>query len=143
MNNEINKRIIAYRKLACLTQTQTAEKLGMKCSTYSQMERKGNIRAEIIEKLAEIFGVDPCLIIFGEDFNSPVAPIVAEKPAFLPEASTNVGVIQQPITTTSLPPLPKTNIDDLTPKEQNIIKILRKLSKADKADVYNFIESKL
>ena len=40
MSETINQRIALYRKIANLTQTQAAEKLGMKCSTYSQMERR-------------------------------------------------------------------------------------------------------
>ena len=46
MDKLINQRIALYRKMANLTQTEVAEKMGMKCSTYSQMERKGSISSE-------------------------------------------------------------------------------------------------
>ena len=39
MGDTINERIALYRKMANLTQTEAAEKMGMKYSTYSQMER--------------------------------------------------------------------------------------------------------
>ena len=57
MDKSINQRIILYRKMANLTQTEVAEKMGMKCSTYSQMERKGSISTERLLALADIFGV--------------------------------------------------------------------------------------
>ena len=55
----INRRIFYYRKLANLTQNETADLLGMKHSTYSQMERKGNISVEMLLRLARIFHVRP------------------------------------------------------------------------------------
>ena len=55
----INQRVAIYRKMANLTQTEAAERLGMKCSTYSQMERKGNISVDKLMAIAEVFGVNP------------------------------------------------------------------------------------
>ena len=57
MNLEINKRVVYYRKQKHLTQATVAERIGMKSSTYSQMERKGNITGEMIIKIAKIFEV--------------------------------------------------------------------------------------
>ena len=57
MSKEINQRVIMFRKLANLNQAQVAEKMGMKPSTYSQMERAGNISLDRLMKLAEILNV--------------------------------------------------------------------------------------
>ncbi len=42
-----------------------AELLGIKTSTYSQMERKGVITAEAIKRLAEILEVDAYFLLYG------------------------------------------------------------------------------
>ncbi len=63
---EINERIRHYRRLKGFTQTQVAEYLGVKCSTYSQMERKGIITAEAIIKLSELFQIDSNALLYGE-----------------------------------------------------------------------------
>ena len=59
----INQRVAIYRKMANLTQTEAAERLGMKCSTYSQMERKGNISVDKLMAIAEVFGVNPAVLL--------------------------------------------------------------------------------
>ena len=64
---EINTRIASIRKLREYKQSDVAQFLGLKTSTYSQMERKGNITGEMILKLAEIFNVDPMIILCGEN----------------------------------------------------------------------------
>ena len=58
-DKEVNRRIALYRKMANLTQTEVAEKMGMKCSTYSQMERKGSISTERLLTICKILGVTP------------------------------------------------------------------------------------
>ena len=67
MQETLNKRVTRFRKSAKITQKQVAELLGAKHSTYSQMERKGNIRAEDIVKLAEIFKADILELLLGEE----------------------------------------------------------------------------
>lgn len=142
MNNEINSRIAKYRKLACLTQAQTAEKLGMKCSTYSQMERKGNIKAQIIEQLAKIFNIDPCVLIFGEEFNTkPEPPVITEKPPIVEPLPPKNATLTQSDPVIKLP-IPEVDFDTLSHKEQSFIKIYRSLSKEDKADVNAYFEAK-
>lgn len=64
---EINKRIRTLRKLRDLTQAETANILGMKLSTYSQMERKGNIPASVLKRIAEIFNTDIYYILYGKE----------------------------------------------------------------------------
>ena len=70
-NREINVRIASLRKLHEYKRADIAEFLKMKTSTYSQMERNGNITGEVIIKLAEIFDVDPIIILCGEKNEKP------------------------------------------------------------------------
>ncbi len=62
---EINERIRQQRKSKHLTQTEVAEALGIKCSTYSQMERKGIITAETVLKLSELFEINSDILLYG------------------------------------------------------------------------------
>ena len=126
MDKSINQRIASLRRLANLTQYDVAEKIGMKCSTYSQMERKGNISAQMVLRLADIFGVHPNEILYGTDS--------------LATQSTQENILPisqpKPPVPTSPPPIILTN------SEESIIKIIRNLSKADKDEVMAFIEDK-
>lgn len=126
----VNERIAQYRRLANLTQTDMAEKLGIKCSTYSQMERKGIVSAERLYQMAEIFGVSPCELFNGEEpckNNILSTQPLADNPATL--------VFQQP-------PMPeiKKEIFTVTKKEENLIKIIRNLSKPNYDKTMKFIE---
>ena len=71
MKSEINKRVTYYRKKAHLTQAETAVLLEMKSSTYSQMEREGDISAQRIIKLADIFKIDVKMLLYGETTIDP------------------------------------------------------------------------
>ena len=124
MNLEINKRVIQYRKQKHLTQSEVAERIGMKSSTYSQMERVGDISAERVVKLAEIFGVKPEWILLGE-------------PEDVAENDNGVEVAQQSKIT-----IPEPEPFVLTNMEMSIIKIIRSLKKKEKEEVINFIQSK-
>ncbi len=124
MNLEINKRVIQYRKQKHLTQSEVAERIGMKSSTYSQMERVGDISAERVVRLAEIFGVRPEWILLGE-------------PEDTPENESGIDVAQQPKIT-----IPEPEPFVLTNMEMSIIKIIRNLKKKEKEEVINFIQSK-
>ncbi len=50
MNESINSRIRRLRKSKGYTQADIAKILNLNLSTYSQMERKGNINSDIIAK---------------------------------------------------------------------------------------------
>ena len=63
---EINRRVQKLRKEKGYTQAELARLLGLKTSTYSQMEQHGNITANMVIRLAEIFNVDTDIILFGE-----------------------------------------------------------------------------
>ena len=72
MNSEsLNKRIARLRKAKGLKQADMAERLGLKESTYSQMERQGNITAQKLLDIAAILGVDVNVLLYGEDYLEP------------------------------------------------------------------------
>ena len=126
MSESINKRVVICRKLANLTQSQAAERLGMKSSTYSQMERKGKISADCLLKLSEIFGADPDYLLYGKKKNqefdfSPPAPVVNQ----LKQESVFDNNYGETII--------------ITKSEENLIKLLRNLSKDSKAQVIDYI----
>ena len=92
----INQRVAIYRKMANLTQTEAAERLGMKCSTYSQMERKGNISVDKLMAIAEVFGVNPAVLLRDPmDLQAETesaeaahkAPTAMHEPVYIPTAS--------------------------------------------------------
>lgn len=132
MAESINRRIARCRKLADLTQTEAAEKMGMKCSTYSQMERKGNISADRLLKLAQIFGVHPDELLYEKKSTAPTvsADTLSETTASHPSA------------------IQPDEFDDGRPvfiiskKEENLLKIIRNLPKNARDDVIAFIEQK-
>lgn len=136
MEDSINKRIARCRKLANLTQNETAEKLGIKGSTYSQMERKGGITVDKVFALAEIFRVHPDILFYGEeptetvnnnnniDFSANYVP----KKLTLMQNNTAFAVDSSSFT--------------YTKKEENIFKIIHNLPKAVKDDVIAYIEQK-
>ena len=136
MTETINQRIALYRKLANLTQTEAAEKMGMKCSTYSQMERKGSISAEKLLALSDLFGVTPEMLLF--DTRSVSNLPVTEAPTE-PKPETQMTFRQTvPYSGTSY----GASSFIFTHKEENIVKILRNLPKSDYDDVINYINGK-
>ncbi len=63
----INERIIHFRKLMRFTQTEMAERLGIKCSSYSQLERIGKITCERLIEISKILDVDILFLLFGKE----------------------------------------------------------------------------
>ena len=133
MAESINRRIARCRKLADLTQTEAAEKMGMKCSTYSQMERKGNISADRLLKLAQIFGVHPDELLY-EKKNTSSTP--SEAPAASAPAFPSAPIIHQDDYEDGRP------VFIISKKEENLLKIVRNLPKSVRDEVISFIEQK-
>ena len=71
---EINARIASLRRLREYRQADVAELLGMKTSTYSQMEQKGIITAEMVIRLSQLFDVDAREILYDSDYETPIPP---------------------------------------------------------------------
>lgn len=144
MNDSINHRIARCRKLADLTQTEAAERLGMKTSTYSQMERHGNVSAERLLQLAEVFNVHPDELLYARE--RTVKPYNAYQAASVPEtpADAAVSVKENPQLKQSDSSYKVTSEPHiiLTQREENIIKIIRNLPKNERNDVISYIEKK-
>ena len=68
---EINQRIKTERKSQGYTQEFIADALGMRESTYSQMERSGKVSAETLLKIANILNVDIRYFLYGDEAYSP------------------------------------------------------------------------
>ena len=79
---DINLRVKKARKDNFYTQAQLAKAIGMKTTTYSQMEREGNITAEVLKKIAHVLNIDIRYFLYGDEFvveNKPEEP--PEEPA--------------------------------------------------------------
>ena len=123
--SEINKRVTHYRKEARLTQAQVADLIGMKSSSYSQMEREGDISAERIVKLAEIFKIDVRLLLYGQELR-----FLEEEPQ-PPEGEETVVLSKPPFGMTYIP---------LKNKERCIITIFRHLTAKQQKSVCNVLD---
>ena len=78
MTETINHRIRRFRLQNKYTQRELGELLGLKCSTYSQMERVGKINSDIIIKLCEIFDTDALTLLYGENYLTNRYPYLNE-----------------------------------------------------------------
>ena len=68
----INQRIRHFRKKLGYTQEYVAKQVGEKLSTYSQMERKGNITCEMLIKLTDVLDTDALTLLYGEQYNEKI-----------------------------------------------------------------------
>ena len=119
MPNEINQRIRKIRKELRIKQKDVAAALGIKDSTYSQMERTGIITCETAIKLVKIFGTNLDFLLLGLESSIDIPPKKEE----------------------TTPPPDEDKII-LTPNEQSIITVLRHFSKQDREECIAFIERK-
>ncbi len=143
MANEINERIKKYRKERKLTQGELAAKIGVKTSTYSQMEREGNIKVDMALKIAEALNVDPNLIVYGEP-NTPDEELI-----FSPSKPdeyifhTSGGIIETLYGTAQQPEEKNDEIDlpfTLSNTEKNVITAYHYLTKPQQKEVRVFID---
>lgn len=123
----VNERIAFYRKKSHLSQNEVAERIGMKGSTYSQMERRGNVSAERLKALAEVFEIKAEELLYGEE----------EYKILYPENSgSGLPLAQEPA-------FPKpSEVFVPTNSEISLLKVFRRLSQKDKAEVRDFIQKK-
>lgn len=126
MKLEINKRVYEARKKKGFTQKIMAEKMGLNETTYSQMEREGEIKAHRLVQIAEILQVNILDLLYGKEPDTSALP-------------NRVGFAQSAF--------PEDQIADFEPfilkkQEENFIKVLRSLSKEDRNEVIAFLDSK-
>lgn len=128
MDIEINKRVLKYRKKSGMLQIDVAQALNMKLSTYSQMERLGDISAERIRKLADIFKIDVRVLLYGENFESTPSN---STPNFPPD-----GFVLLPLPQSGMSYYPVHNI------ESSIISIYRnELTKENQKQICKLLDS--
>lgn len=77
-DKDINARILAYRRIKKVSQQDVADYLGIKVSTYSQMEREGIITCEKLIKIAEFLNVDIRCFLYGFEYEMPKIEIKEE-----------------------------------------------------------------
>ncbi len=132
---DVNYRIAHWRKLSGFNQTELAEKLGIKCNTYSQMERTGNVSAERLFKLAEIFGIKPCYLFYGEELckkeDAPVINEPIDEPIQKPDDD---GRLRQ-----NEPDISKEPPFIFSNREKSLIQMYRTLKKEDRTSVVNMV----
>ena len=123
LKETINERVTRHRKLKGYTQARVAELMGLKCSTYSQMERNGNITAEKLLQIEQIFDLPRGELLYGSS---------------LEPKEDNVLRFAEPDETKSLRPEPMV----ITNNEQNYISILRNLPKKARDEVIDLLQQK-
>ena len=112
MKESINARIRRHRKAAHLTQSELGEMIGVKTSTFSQMERKGQITCDMLLRLANALKIDATALLLGENTCDKKDDDI-DNPILIPPVKTTVNV-------------------DLTVREYNIIHAFRNLSEQKK-----------
>ena len=135
MGYTVNQRVAIYRKMANLTQTEAAERLGMKCSTYSQMERKGHISVDKLIAIAAAFGIEPSILLRDPMELTSEQSRPVEQPAV--PAKPEMPISREPVVApTSRPAFV------ISRNEENMLTILRNLPKADLDEVRSLINEK-
>lgn len=126
MADAINQRIKKFRRGLHYTQEQIALKMGMKPSTYSQMERCGKISSARITQLAEILETDAITLLYGETEKTItlVQPPIDPKPVISEE---------KPLV------IPNLSSSDLTAREAALVKMFKNISEPNKTLVYEFV----
>ncbi len=126
MQETINQRIRRYRKKSGYTQEYVAKQLGEKISTYSQMERKGNITCEMLIKLTAVLDIDALTLLYGEKEESQTTLSNLEE------------ITIEPIDTSEIQPLVTQNI-----YEKIAVIAMRAFPQKRKQEIYEYIINKL
>ena len=134
MNETINQRIFHYRKLSGLTQEDVANKMNMKPSTYSQMERKGKINTDVLIKIADILDVPSAVLLNGDrnmHYNLPIETVNDQ----------SLNKLNQPPVSFFSAPSEK---EEYIPSKRELaaIKTVHYLPKKAQEEIYLYIEQK-
>lgn len=128
----INERVKRCRKMCDMRQEDLAAAMGMKASTYSQMERTGEITAVRLIQIADILGISPNLLFYGtEEKEQPIIDPTTkhEKP----------GGLGQPNPVDPIIVTPK----KFTPDEEKYFTIVRDFfPKKYKEELFEYIQEK-
>ena len=106
--------LIAHRKSMGLTQSQIAEAINLKRSTYAYYERDTMPSVEIIEKLAKIYNVAPGQLMFPNEYQERTARTLRDEDVF---------------------EMPKIEFATLSEREQSFLVKTRLLTEAEKQEL--------
>lgn len=121
-NESINERVARWRNERNMTQADLADKMGLKCSTYSQMERNGNITAEKLLIIEKELNLPQGTLLYGEEL--------------VPKTDSTLTLSEPKLQ------FPQEETLLLTNNEKNYIKILRQIPKEDRNEVLNVLQQK-
>ena len=125
----LKERVVYCRKLLGYNQTQLAELMGMKPSTYSNMERSGNFSAIRLIDIAKALGISSNLLFNGVEEDAPVKIITNTQNVKIETLNQEIGDIDiSPIT--------------YTRKEDQYFRIVHNMPKKYKEEVFEFIQEK-
>lgn len=110
----INQRIKRYRKLSGYTQGEVAEEFGLKLSTYSQRERKGNVECDFLIKLSRMLDLDIRLFLYDSETLSA-------------------------LTSDPIPDPPPGKSEELTSKKLQILTMIRNLPKRYRDKINDYV----
>ena len=114
--------LIAHRKSMGLTQSQIADVIGIKRSTYAYYERDTMPSVEIIEKLAKVYHTTPGLLMFPGEYSEGNAWVLHDNDAF---------------------EMPKIEFATLSEREQSFLVKTRLLNEAEKQELIKKLDELL
>ncbi len=125
MAETLNQGIKRYRKKLGYTQEYVANQIGEKLSTYSQMERKGNITCKLLIELTEILQVDALTLLYGQEKSNETEQTSTKYPEEMPQAEPDM---------LGIPPLVANNL-----YEKFAVLAMRNLLPETRQEVYEYI----
>ena len=142
--SEINIRLAKIRKSRGLRQRDLAEMIGMKESTYSQMERQGGINCETLLKICNALKCSPLEILYGEQFKAETPkpekatpyepnPLLRAARALMESMPVSVNKAVIPIEEMGL----------VTPNEMRLLNFFREAKNVEKIEILNFAYNKI
>lgn len=131
----INERVARCRKMQGKRQEDMANALDMKLSTYSQMERAGEIKVARLMDIADILDITPDLLFYGVEEREQVKTVDIETKE---ETAT---AFEQPISDMTIKSIaePKKSAE-YSREEKNHFDIVHNLPKKHKKEVFEYIQ---
>ncbi len=120
--DKINQNIKKARKEKGYTQAEMAKLLGMKTSTYSQMERMGNVPAQTVLELASALKINLLEIMDPENLQ-------IDKPEEVEKVAQPEVEVEE-----------KEDAMSLTNREKNMVLMLRNLTSGERDEIYTTIK---
>ena len=138
----VNQRIARYRKFRGFSQAELAMRIGMKSSTYSQMERGGNISTKRLLLIARELKVEPEVLLMGEESYPPTS---AETTRFGQEPVIPWPPVNSTVPTQTVQQKPEVKYEpafNFSKHEENFIKIYRYISQEDRDEIDRLLNEK-